>query len=217
MSPQEEKHTLNAQPRPIRGKKVRLLRRQGLTPASLFGRHQESIALQIDTRALQQALSRGAGRSVIDLHIDGDTGPHAVLVRDIQRHPISRAILHVDLYQVAVDRPIRSSVLIHLVGNAPAADSRDIMIVQELHTIEVECLPRDLPGGLEVDLSSLMAADQAIHVGDMELPDGVTARADPEILVVHAVRSRMAEEEAKVDAEEEAPAAQSAEVEPGGS
>ncbi len=194
MTSPQQRVALRAEPRPILGKKVRFLRRAGLTPANLFGRNQESVTLQVETRALERALALGGGHTLLDLSIDGAGRPRSVLVRGLQRHPVTRAILHVNLYQVDVDRSTRTDIPIHLVGDAPAATLRDVQVLQVLHSLEVEGLPGDLPNAVEVDVSSLAEPDQAMLVRDIPLPDGITARADPDRLVVHAVRSRVAAE-----------------------
>lgn len=194
MTTPDHRPALRAQGRDILGKNVRFLRRQGLTPANLFGRGQESLALQIESRALDHALTQGAAYGLLDLTVDGDQSPRAVVLRAVQRHPTTRVILHADLYQVEADRLMRAEVPLSLTGRAPAADVRGVMIVQQVHTLEVECLPAALPSSLEIDISSLAEADQALFVSDLRLPPGVTLRADSELLLVHAVRSRTLEE-----------------------
>lgn len=204
--------TLNAQPRTVLGKDVRFLRREGITPANLFGRRLDSVALQIETRSLQQAMTTGAAFSIVDLHVDGEDEPRAVLVRRIQRHPISRKILHVDLYQVDANRPVRTSVPVHLVGEAPAASLRDVIVAQEMYEIEIEALPRLLPNAIELDITSLTEPEQTISVGDLAYPEGVVAIADEGIGVIRSMYSRVAAEVAAIDvadaeaAEEAAPA-----------
>lgn len=192
--------TLLTEAREALGKRVRFLRRQGLTPINLYGRGMESASLQVATKDLEQALRAGARSSLVTLSVNG--GSHQALLRQLQRDPVSRAILHADFYRVEMDRPIETRVPIHLVGEAPAARLPDALVTQVLREITIESLPTDIPASIEVDISSLAELETAILVRDIPVPAGVTVLTDPEQMVVRAVRARAAEEAVPEEAAE---------------
>lgn len=174
---------LKAASREILGKKVRFLRRQGIVPMHLFGHNVESVALQCDTTRLQQVLSRAGKTRLINLRLDKAKRPRNVLVREIQRDPRTGELLHVDFYQVRAAEKIKVAVPIVLVGEAPALKFKDNVLVHELDSLTVECLPGRIPASVELDLSSLTEAEQAIRVKDIELDEEITVINDPELVV----------------------------------
>ena len=182
MTTQQETSTINGELRETLGKKVRFLRRQGITPANLYGRAVESISFQVPTRALERLIQQGGRSSLVTLSINGTS--YQALLRNLQRHPVTRAILHADFYRVDLSRPIQAQVPLHLVGEAPAAKIPDALITQALHEITVECLPADIPQSIEVDISDLTAMEMSIHIRDIQPPANVTLVAEGEVLVV---------------------------------
>lgn len=203
-----DKIELSATGRDVLGKKVKSLRREGITPANLYGHNVASTALQIDTDELKHALARAGKSSLVSLKVDGGKRPRMVIFRDVQRHPLTRSLLHVDLYQVKMEEKIKIAVSLAFINEAPAIRDRGGILVQNMNSIEVECLPADMPHSFEVDLSVLEEIDQAIHVKDLVAADGVTILTDGEQSIVQISRSKVeveiAEAEAEVEAEGEA-------------
>ena len=189
MTTQQETSTINGELRETLGKKVRFLRRQGITPANLYGRAVESISFQAPTKALERLIQQGGRSSLVTLSINGTS--YQALLRNLQRHPVTRAILHADFYRVDLSRPIQAQVPLHLVGEAPAAKIPDALITQALHEITVECLPADIPQSIEVDISDLTAMEMSIHIRDIQPPANVTLVAEGEVLVVRVGQSRV--------------------------
>lgn len=189
-----EQLSLSAQRRSILGKGVRFLRRRGLTPVNLYGRGLESQSLQVETKTLEHALSTGARTSLMNITIEGDGAARAVLLRSLQRHPVTRQVLHADFYQVDLTRSIQTEVPVRLVGEAPAAKVRDTIVAQTLHSVTVECLPENIPHAIEVDVSSLSEPDQAIRIGDLPTSPTWRVLADPGLTIVHVARARVVEE-----------------------
>jgi len=111
--------------REILGKKVRFLRRQGITPIHLFGHDVESMALQCDTPQLKQVLAQAGKTSLISLRLDTAKKPRNVVTREVQRDPQTGALLHADFYQVRMAEKIKVDVPIVLVGEAPALKSKE--------------------------------------------------------------------------------------------
>jgi large subunit ribosomal protein L25 len=223
-----EKLKLKANKREIMGKKSRFLRRQGITPAHLFGHGLDSLALQCDTPTLQRTIARAGTTRLISLDIEGDKNPRSVFIREIQKEPRSGALLHVDFYQVKMTEKIKVDVPIILTGEAPAMREKGRTISLILTSLSVECLPDDLPPQIEVDLSPLVDTEQAIFVRDIALGPGVTVFNEPDLMVVKvsevkvevevpveavAVEAEAVAEEGAEAAEEGAEAAEKAEEE----
>lgn len=201
---------LNVTKREILGKKVRFLRRQGITPVHLFGHGIESQALQCDTARLQQVLAEAGKTKLINFKIDGEKKARSVIVREVEIELPRRGLVHVDFYQVRKAEEMKVEVPVVLVGEAPALKVRENTLLQELDTLSVECLPANIPASVELDISSLTEADEVLRVKDIELEKGVTVLNDPEVVVAKISALRVEEvveevvEEA-VEAPEEAP------------
>ena len=197
--------------REILGKKVRFLRRQGIIPAHLFGHDIESVALQCDAAQLKQILKQAGKTRLISLKLDKVKQPRNVVVREIQKNPLTGDLIHVDFYQVRMTEKIKTDVPIVLVGEAPALKSKENMLFQELNSLTIECLPAQTPPSIELDMSPLTEAEQSLHVKDIMLDEGITVLIDPEHMVVkismrHVERIEEAVTEEVAEAPEAAPA-----------
>jgi large subunit ribosomal protein L25 len=187
--------TLEANKREILGKKTRFLRRQGVTPAHLFGHGIESLSLQCDTPNLQRTIAQAGMTRLIALDIEGDKQPRSVFIREIQREPCSGELLHVDFYQVRRTEKIKVDVPIILVGEAPAMKEKGRTLTHSLTSLSVECLPDKLPPQIEVDLSPLEEVEQAIFVRDITLSPDITVITDTDQMVAKVSEARVEEEE----------------------
>ncbi|MFC1990605.1 50S ribosomal protein L25 [Chloroflexota bacterium] len=209
---------LQATKREVLGKKSRFLRRQGITPAHLFGHGLDSLSLQCDTVQLQKVISQAGMTTLINLRIKDDKQPKSVFIREIQRDVISRQLLHVDFYQIRMDEKVKVEVPIVLVGEALAMKGKGRMLAHGVTSLNVECLPEKLPSHIEVDISSLEELEQAIHVKDIVLDSDITVHEDPDQLVVKVSEALVKAEEVvaeeELEAEVEAEAAAPAEGEP---
>ncbi len=204
-----EQIELQATSREILGGKVKFLRRQGIVPVHLFGHDVESAALQCDAAQLKRALAQAGKTRLISLKLGKAKGPRNVVVREIQRDSLTGELLHVDFYQVRMAEEIKVEVPIVLVGEAPALKSKENILLQELNSLSIECLPDQIPASVELDLSSLTEAEQAIHVRDITLDEGVTVLNDPQHMVVKISLRHVekVEEEVAVEEAVEAPEA----------
>lgn len=195
--------TLAARPRTVVGKKVARLRRAGVTPANIYGHNVPSTAIEVDTHDTNLLVRRAGRTSLITLTLDGEVQPRRVLVRDVQRLPTTGELLHVDFMQVSMREKLRVSVPLVLTGHAPVLDTADAVTFQNLETVEVECLPADIPQHIDVDVSGMTDTTATVHIRDLAVPPGVTVLTDPDVSVV-SVTLQTAEEEV---VEEEAPEA----------
>jgi len=179
-----DKIELGVTNREILGKKVKHLRRQGITPVHLFGHGIESLALQCDTGELERVLAQAGQTGLISLKLDKEKKSRPVVIREFDRDWRRGKLLHVDFYQVKMEEKIRLEVPIVLVGEAPALKSKDNMLEHELENLTVECLPAKIPASVEVDISSFTEPGQAIRVRDIALDKDITVLNDPELVVV---------------------------------
>ncbi len=175
---------LKTKKRDVLGKKVRFLRREGLTPVHIFGHNIESLALQAETSLLQRVLTQAGKTKLIDLTVDRGRKPRKVITREIQKHPITRELLHVDFYEVSMEEKIRMEIPIILVGESPALKIKDNIMSKELDTLDIECLPDAIPSRIEVDISCLTEPEQAIRVKDIVLGKELTIVNNPDVVVV---------------------------------
>jgi large subunit ribosomal protein L25 len=202
---------IQANKRKVLGKKTRFMRREGITPAHLFGHGIDSLSLQCDTAELQRIIGRAGMTRLIALDLEGDKEPHSVFIREIQREPCGGGLLHVDFYQVKSTEKIRVDVPIILIGEAPAMKEKGRTLTHSLTSLSVESLPDKLPPQVEVDLSSLAEVEDAIFVRDIVLGPDVTVVTDPDQMIVRVSEARVtAEAAAEVAAEEAAAEAESA-------
>ncbi len=171
---------LKAQSREVLGKGVKVLRRQNITPLHLFGSGIESLALQSETALVEKSVSMAGETRLISLTVDKEKKARPVLVRGIQKDPISRQILHVDFYQVKMGEKIGVEVPIVLVGEAPALQVKGNSLLQGLDALAIESLPDKIPSSVKLDISSLTEAGQSLKVKDIQIEAGTTVTADPE-------------------------------------
>jgi large subunit ribosomal protein L25 len=187
----------------------RRLRGDGTVPGILYGHGMTPLAVAIERRDLRIALSGAAGiNTVLDLTVDGTVYP--AIVKDLQRHPVRRSVVHVDFIQVNLDEEITVAVPLRLVGEAKEVEQEGGLVDPAVDSIEVVTTPRNIPDEFVVDVSE-MTMDTVIRLGDVPMPDGVTATGDPEspVVTVLTMRAEVAEIEAadaEVAAEQEAEA-----------
>jgi len=179
-----DKIELKVTNREILGKKVKHLRRQGITPVHLFGHGIESLALQCDTNQLERVLGQAGLTRLISLKLAKEKKPRAAVVREFDRDWRKGQLLHVDFYQVKMEEKIKLEVPVVLVGEAPALKSKANMLEHALGTLTIECLPAKIPTSIEVDISSFTEPGQAIRVKDIALGEDITILNDPELVVV---------------------------------
>jgi large subunit ribosomal protein L25 len=200
---------LNAEFRDSQGKGAsRRLRKSGKTPAILYGGKRDPRALTVDMSKLQQALENEKFySSIVSLKVGDQT--QAAVLRDLQRHPFKNQIVHADFQRVLEDEPIRMLVPLHFLNqeSAPGVKTEGGMVSHLKNELQIECLPKDLPEYIEVDIGALRL-NQALKISDVKLPAGVASvelqqGKDTNVVSIHAMR-----------AEEETPAAAAAEAAP---
>lgn len=182
------------------------LRGEGRVPAILYGTKTKATSLTISEKEISLLLGHAAGESLlVDLEIkgtDGGSRKETALIQEVQHHPVKGKILHVDFHAVSMTETLRTEVPLEPVGEAEGVKNQGGVLEQGLRSLEIECLPRDLPDLIEFDISALKIGD-SIHIGQLQMPKGVKAVGDPEILVAMVSAPRVQEEEST--SEDEAP------------
>ncbi|HET6452410.1 MAG TPA: 50S ribosomal protein L25 [Spirochaetia bacterium] len=205
-----EAKKLNVEKRQGGGKSVAgRLRGAGKIPAVVYG-HTNPTAIAVDAREFRTAFRRITENTIVELHMAD--GVHEVLVKDYQRDNLTGQVLHVDFYEFEKGKALRTRVPVRLIGNPVGVKEGGILEVL-LHQLDVECLPKDLPEEITLDISEL-ALDRALHVSGLALPEGVRSLI-PADQVVCLVAHRKAEEEVAPAAVEGEVAAEGAEGEAG--
>ena len=189
---------LHATGRSALGKRVKQLRRAGLVPGNVYGRGQESQAIQTELTEIRRVFGEVDRNAVVSMSIDGATDTIPVVLREIQRHPVTRSVLHLDFYQVDLTRAIHSDARLVLVGDAEAV-SKGGTVVQSLEHITLEALPASMPSVIEVEITPLDEFGHSVLVRDLDLPEGVTAVTDGAVAVATALAPRVTEEEEEAE------------------
>lgn len=189
-----DRPTLEATERTVIGKKVKALRRDGKVPGVLYGTVVDTpIPVTLDARDLYRTYIDYGSISLIDVTLNGDV--HTVYIRDVQQDEISREPLHVELFAPNLLNKMTASVPVILVGESPNLDG---VVTQLRDSVELEGLPTDLPGAIEVDVSSLEEIEDAIYASEITVPDNVEMLTDPEEMLVRLMEVRVVEEEEEV-------------------
>jgi large subunit ribosomal protein L25 len=178
---------VNAKTRTDRGKNAaRRLRRDGFVPGVVYGGKKDNIAVAVDPKALQKVLRSEAGRnSILKLDIANEGATNAIL-KSWQVDPIKESFLHADFYRIAMDVAIRVTVPIHVVGEARGVKVDGGILELIMREIAVECLPGDIPGGIDVEVSDL-GINGALRVSDLVAPAKVKILEGADQVVVHVV------------------------------
>jgi len=189
----------------------RRLRLQGKVPAIIYGAGRPPRMVSLDhNRVLQQLENESFYSSILSIQVGEKSQP--AIVKDIQRHPAKRLIMHMDLQRVVADEKIKMNVPIHYVNEETAAGVREGGSVSHLITdVEVTCLPKDLPEYFEIDVENL-EMNEMLHLSDIKVPDGVEIpqlaqgpEHDHAIVSIHMIKVAAVEtEEAEEGAEAEA-------------
>jgi large subunit ribosomal protein L25 len=163
---------------------ARRVRVQGLIPAVVYGAGQESVAVTVDPKVITKILYSDSGHNTIfDLTIEG-AGVTKAMIVDWQNEPIKGKLLHIDLKRIAMDKAMRVSVPVQLTGVATGVKNSGGILSQVLHEVEIECLPGDIPGHIDVDVSSL-ELHGAIHISDLPHSDKLKFLGEEDALVAH--------------------------------
>jgi large subunit ribosomal protein L25 len=186
--------TIQVVHRDVFGKKVKRLRNQGVLPGNIYGRGLPSTPIQVDGREFRKVVLDSGIRSMFQVLVEGESEPRHVIIRQLARAGGTGDPIHVDFYQVDLDRPIQTTVAINLIGTAPAVTDLAGTLLQHLETVQVRCLPLDIPNSFEVDVSGLETFEDSIKILDVVFPDGVEILTSEDMSIAGVQPPRVLEE-----------------------
>lgn len=180
------------------GKQNNALRKSGTIPAVLYGHGAENTALAINLREFTKIYKQAGESTIVSLNIekDGKVEQRPVLIHDVDFDPVSDELRHADFYMVSMDEEITATIPLVFVGESSAVKAFNGIFLKNMHEVEVEALPRNLPHEINVDISFIDSFDKYLHIKDLVLPDGVKVKGDPEE-VIALVKPPRTEEELK--------------------
>ena len=193
------------------GKKVKKLRKDGKIPIRLFGGGIDPMPMQADANLLRKILSQAGFNSPIFVNFDSSKEENVCFIREVQRHPITEELLHIDLLKVDMSKKITVEVPVRLLGVPDAVKNLGGILLQSTSTIPVSALPLSIPDSISVDVTILIDFDKSIRIKDIEFEDGVDPERDPETLIARVVPPRIDEEEIESEEDEMDPDAESTE------
>jgi large subunit ribosomal protein L25 len=190
-----EKIVLQAVQRPVIGKQVKALRREGKLPAVIYGRHTAPMPIVLDHKDASRALTGIAPSALVTVEVDGE--PYQTLVREKQRNPILGSPDPRGFLAVSMTETLHATVMVRMEGVSPAVKDYDAILMTGENELQVECLPQDLPERITVDVSVLKAIGDGLYVRDLKVSDKIKILTDPDTMLV-MVTSQAAEEEVVV-------------------
>lgn len=178
------------------------LREEGWIPGIMYGHGVDSDAVKVPEQELNALLEEiSVDNTLVDLEVEGEDGAVPVLIREVQRHPWKRDVLHVDFFRIRSDEKIRVEVPIHLVGTPEGVSSSGGILQQNRHEIEIECLPDEIPEFFELDVTQLEIGD-SLHVADLNT-GGVRPLEELDLTLCTVVPPSIVEVEEEEPEEEE--------------
>ncbi len=183
--------TLKLSPRSVTGKKVKVLRRNGIVPVHVYGREVPPQSLQADALVLRRLLPRVGTNVPLSVEVEDREGEDICFVREVQRHPVTEDVLHVDFLRVDVSQTIQAEVPLILQGTPPAVREQGGTLLQPLQNLLVEALPMNIPAVLEVDVSNLDDFEKGVYVRDLSVGANVTVVTDTDALIARVSPPRI--------------------------
>ena len=183
---------------------ARRLRQAGQIPAVLYGPKTESVLLSVNKSDLDLALKQGrSGQIILNLVVqdNGETYTRPAMIKELQLHPLSRNYLHIDFYEIDLDRKITLGIPIVTVGSSVGVERGGVLQIIR-RELEVECLPFEVPESIQIDITDLDMGD-SIHLEDISLDGDVELLGEPNLTVVTVLSPKLEEEPEEEEAEKE--------------
>lgn len=196
--------SLKVYPRNAAGRNaLRPLRNKGRIPAVIYGAGQSSQSLEVDAKELSSALQHHVSETLlVDLSVENDERANRLaLVQEIQHHPLSRDVVHVDFHEVSANDPVVVSVPVESEGEPVGVKTGGGVLEHVMHKMKIRALPKDLPEVIVVDVTALETG-RSIHVSEVQVPAGVEVLSSPELVVLSCSdpKAQAAEEEEAAEA-----------------
>ncbi|MGD8535537.1 MAG: 50S ribosomal protein L25 [Candidatus Aminicenantes bacterium] len=192
---------IKGEKRDVFGKNAsRRLRRSGLIPVILYGAKDDNVPLTLEKTDLFMILKAETGENTV-FEVSYNSETRNAMIKELQRNPVTDEILHADLIQIAMDKVVRVSVPVVTVGDAIGVKTEGGFVDFITREIEIECLPKNIPENIEIDISELHLR-QSLKVGDIVVPSEITLVSEPDTILVH-IEVPTKEEEIEIEEEEE--------------
>jgi large subunit ribosomal protein L25 len=185
---------INAESRTAIGRNaVKKIKAAGFVPAVIYGAKDAALSIQLVEHEVSKALGHASSESVlVEVAIKG-VGTRTALIQEVQHHPVTRKIQHLDLHSVSMDELFTAEVPVETVGEPAGVKTGGGLLEHILHTLEIECLPGDLPESILVDVTALKIGD-SLHVRDLILPKGVTVLNNADLTVAAVAAPTVADD-----------------------
>lgn len=188
---------LNVETRQTKGKeRAGRMRRAGKVPGVFYATGKDAAMVTLDAKEFRTQLSKIKGAPLVKLASPtSELNDKLVILKEVQQHPVSGVFLHADFFEIDESKPLQTSIPLHFVGKAQGVIAGGALQTMQ-HSLAIECLPRDLPPAVEIDVSELGIND-AIRIADLNLPDRVEATEDDQtmLVIVQMIRQVEAGEE----------------------
>lgn len=174
------------------GKEIaKKLRAGGKVPAVVYGGHKESVAIEVDRKAVTELIQKSEHgvRSIFLLKMSGTDQQRHAMIKDIQINPINRKMTHIDFVRVIMDEAVRVTVPVHVVGTAKGVKNGGGLLDFQVRELHIECLPNAIPDSIDIDVTEL-DGHQYYRISDLKLPNGVKVHDDPERVVVGVTHAK---------------------------
>lgn len=188
---------LKAKIREILGKKIKSLRSKGILPAVVYGTKAKSVPLELNYNEFEKVYKEAGESTIIKLGLGKEE--KNVLIHNVARDPVTDQFIHIDFFQVRMDKPITAEVPLVFEGVSPAVDVEKGVLVKNINKVEVEALPLNLPPEIKVDISILKNFEDSINIKDLKVSAEVKILAEPEEVVASVVPPRSEEELAELE------------------
>jgi len=191
---------LNASLRKIFGKQTRSMRKNGLIPANIFGEKMEPLAISFDQKAFNETFKIAGETNVVYIAVDSKKIP--TLISEIQIHPVTQSILHIDLRKIDLTHKIEAHVPILLVGESEAVESKNGVVISQMDEVKIESLPEDIPNQIEIDISKLSEIGDIFRVSDLVVEGSFVILDEPERAIVSIIEHKEEEIEPETVSED---------------
>ena len=182
---------LSVNKREVTGKKVSELRSNGLTPIHMYGPEIESSPLQCDSKILDRVITDAGTNIPVTVIVDGGEQDNLCFIREVQYHPVTNKVLHVDFMKVQVEKSVRAQVPISVIGTSPAVRTMGGTLLQPLLTLTVEALPLEIPKSITLEAELLVDFETNFYVSDIEVDEGVNVINEASEMVASVVAPRV--------------------------
>ena len=182
---------LSVSKREVTGKKVSELRNSGLTPVHMYGPEIESSSLQCDAAILDRVITDAGTNIPVTVDVENGDQGNLCFIREVQYHPVTNKVLHVDFMKVQEGRPVRAQVPVSVEGTSPAVRTMGGTLLQPLQTLTVEALPLEIPEIIILEAELLIDFETNLYVSDIELGDNISIINETSEMVASVVAPRV--------------------------